>query len=247
MPDVNWRGFSFDFKNNASPDGAIEYKSNTFNGALKGKLLVVRYSGHDDIIILTPGASKDIVSSSDGKSVAGFSGFIDPLDITEDVRNGNIYVSEYGGDSGKITLLRPTTAAAAAKVAANYTQSTNRAGVNGSKGSANTIPGCDEGIQVVIPSENANLTLSNIQKPGISPNPVQKRFNIQFPNKYEGNFTIQIVDLIGRTYQLGKIELNPGGANMEIDISKLFLKGGIYFLKITSENRKADVLKLLVE
>jgi hypothetical protein len=106
MPDVNWRGYSFDFQNNKSPNGAIEYKSNAFNGALKGKLLVVRYSQHDDIITLVPGGTdKDIVSSTEGNLIQGFSGFIDPLDLTEDVRNGNIYVSEYGGD-GKIDLLR---------------------------------------------------------------------------------------------------------------------------------------------
>ena len=106
-PDANWRGYSFDFQNNKSPDGAIEYKSNTFNGALKGKLLIVRYSQHDDIITLSPGGPKnDIVRSIDGTSIEGFSGFIDPLDLTEDVRTGNIYVSEYGGD-GRIVLLRP--------------------------------------------------------------------------------------------------------------------------------------------
>jgi hypothetical protein len=106
-PDVNWRGYSFDFQNNKSPDGAIEYKSNAFNGALKGKLLIVRYSQHDDIIALTPGGpKKDIVSSIDGTSIEGFSGFIDPLDLTEDVRTGDIYVSEFGGE-GRIVLLRP--------------------------------------------------------------------------------------------------------------------------------------------
>jgi glucose/arabinose dehydrogenase len=106
-PDANWRGFSFNFQNNKSPDGAIEYKSNTFNGALKGKLLVVRYSQHDDIITLEPGGpNNDIVSSIDGTSIEGFSGFVDPLDLTEDVKTGNIYVSEYGGD-GRIILLRP--------------------------------------------------------------------------------------------------------------------------------------------
>jgi glucose/arabinose dehydrogenase len=106
-PDKNWRGYSFDFQNNKSPDGIIEYKSNIFNGALKGKILVVRYSQHDDIITLTPGGPKnDIVSSIDGTSIEGFSGFIDPLELTEDVKTGNIYVSEYGGN-GRIILLRP--------------------------------------------------------------------------------------------------------------------------------------------
>ncbi|MEO6456283.1 MAG: hypothetical protein ABIN97_19555, partial [Ginsengibacter sp.] len=105
LPDKNWRGFSFDFQDHASPDGAIEYKSNTFNGALKGKLLVVRYSKQDDIITLVPGAH-DILNSIEGILIEGFSGFNNPLDITEDVRTGNIYISEYGGE-GKIDLLRP--------------------------------------------------------------------------------------------------------------------------------------------
>ena len=107
LPDANWRGYAYDFQNNSSPDGAIEYKSNTFNGALKGKLLVVRYSQHDDIITLTPGGpANDIISATEGFAIDGFSGFNDPLELTEDTTKGNIYVSEYGGD-GKIVLLRP--------------------------------------------------------------------------------------------------------------------------------------------
>jgi hypothetical protein len=106
-PDVNYRGYSFDFQLYKSPNGIIEYKSNTFNGALKGKLLIVRYSQDDDIITLTPGGSNnDIVSSIEGNLIDGFSGFIDPLDLVENLKNGNIYVSEFGGE-GKIILLRP--------------------------------------------------------------------------------------------------------------------------------------------
>lgn len=118
-PDPNYRGHSFDFQLHASPDGAIEYKSNSFNGALKGKLLVVRYSQHKDIITLTPGGSKnDIVSATEGYQIGGFSGFNDPLDLTENIKNGNLYVSEYGG-GGKITLLKP--AAVAFKTAVKKT------------------------------------------------------------------------------------------------------------------------------
>jgi hypothetical protein len=117
LPDKNWRGFSYDFHNNTSPNGVIEYKSNVFNGALKGKLLVVRYSQHDDIITLTPGGpNKDIISATEGYSIKGFSGFIDPLDLIEDTTNGNIYVSEFGG-FGKITLLRPRKLVSARKEA----------------------------------------------------------------------------------------------------------------------------------
>lgn len=104
QPDRNWRGVAYNFANNKSPNGVIEYQSNTFNGALQGKLLVVRYSGGDDIIVLTPGgANQDIIDDETG--IDGFTGFNNPLDLTENLTNGHIYVSEYGGSD--ITLLRP--------------------------------------------------------------------------------------------------------------------------------------------
>jgi N-acetylneuraminic acid mutarotase len=105
QPDRNWRGFAFNFRNNKSPNGAIEYKTGTtFDGALKGKLLVVRYSAGDDIIALTPsGANLDITASETG--IDGMTKFVDPLDLVEDTSNGNIYVSEFGAQ--RITLLRP--------------------------------------------------------------------------------------------------------------------------------------------
>jgi hypothetical protein len=106
LPDSNWRGLAFDFNKNKSPNGIIEYSSNTFNKALKGKILVVRYSRGSDIITLTAGGDQnDIVSVTEGISIEGFYGFVLPLDLIEDVRNGNIYVSEFGGEC--ITLLRP--------------------------------------------------------------------------------------------------------------------------------------------
>jgi hypothetical protein len=103
LPDRNWRGAAFDFGQHYSPDGIIEYKSNVFGGALTGKLLVVRYSGGDDIIVLTPGVNGDIINSQTG--IVGFTGFTDPLDITENTANGFLYLAEYGGQ--KLILLKP--------------------------------------------------------------------------------------------------------------------------------------------
>ncbi|MEO7960711.1 MAG: Ig-like domain-containing protein [Ginsengibacter sp.] len=106
LPDTNYRGYSFNFQADKSPDGVIEYKSEAFGGALKGKILVVRYSQNNDIVVLTPGgADNDIISAIEGSAIEGFSGFSDPLDLAEDVNTGNIYVSEYG-DGGRITLLK---------------------------------------------------------------------------------------------------------------------------------------------
>ena len=40
--------------------------------------------------------------------IEGFTGLASPLDLVEDTRNGNIYVSEYGAQ--KLTLLKPVPA-----------------------------------------------------------------------------------------------------------------------------------------
>ncbi|KAA6438469.1 T9SS type A sorting domain-containing protein [Dyadobacter flavalbus] len=120
--DINYRGAAFDFDLNRSPNGVIEYKSNTFNGALKGKLLVCRFSGGGDIIVLEPGSLVkgsteslyDIKRSYTGagtNGLVGMSGFINPLDIVEDVKTGNLYVIEFNWNNipdrtSQITLLK---------------------------------------------------------------------------------------------------------------------------------------------
>jgi chitodextrinase len=109
--DPNFRGASFDFGLNKSPNGAIEYKSDAFGGLLKGKLLVVRYSQRDDIIVLTPGRSNGDISEG-RENLPGMSGFNNPLDIIENRANGDLYVIEFGPPS-TITLLRPIQGAVA--------------------------------------------------------------------------------------------------------------------------------------
>lgn len=113
-PDVNWAPAAYDFGQSYSPNGMIEYKSDTFGGALKGKLLVVRYSGGDDIIALTPNLSGGIDASQTIAGIGGQAAFTDPVDLIEyrnpanasDPRNGMLFIAEFGGQ--KITLLRPS-------------------------------------------------------------------------------------------------------------------------------------------
>ncbi len=120
--DANYRGAAFDFQLNRSPNGALEYKSSAFNGALKGKLLVCRFSGGGDIIVLKPGsvvkgssdAAYNITEDYTGagtSGLVGMSGFINPLDIVEDTQTGNLYVIEFNWNNipdrkSQITLLR---------------------------------------------------------------------------------------------------------------------------------------------
>lgn len=455
-PDANYRGYSYNFQVNKSPDGIIEYKSSTFNGALKGKIMVVRYSANNDILTLTPGgANGDIVSSVEGAYIKGFSGFKDPLDVTEDVTNGNIYVSEYG-DSGKITLLKPKSIAPkkgvvtlspaadsyirdGSSVSANYGTATNldvkgsstsgnnrrtyirfnvdntsvgkiknissvklriyghntsgtssvtvsAFGISGdswtetgitwnnapaipstalstvavnnatkyyeidvtnfvkqqisgdkkasfalkdkaNKGStltfnsrqnssfkpqlvltgdtvitslsrtpvnavitntqlaagrapgndspaplirqnavAGKVPSCDEpadfyaladtttlispviiepaGIQKV-PVNSA--VKKNAGKPTLYPNPSHRIFHLQFPENYQGKYRLQMIDPVGRLYELGTAILQRGGSVITIDICRMPLKRGLYFIRIFADARSTDVLKLLVQ
>ena len=105
QPDIDYRGAAFDFEFNKSPNGVIEYRSNAENGNLQGAMLVCRYSGGSDLIALVPdGPDGDIQTFKIG--IPGFTGFNDPLDLVEDLSNGNIYVSDYGASS--IVLLKPS-------------------------------------------------------------------------------------------------------------------------------------------
>lgn len=108
QPDPAWRPAVYDFGKSISPNGALEYRSNSFKGRLQGKLLVTRYSGGDDIVALSFDSRGKVVTAETG--ITGLTHFIDPLDIAEDHRNGSLYVVEFGAE--RITLARPITGGA---------------------------------------------------------------------------------------------------------------------------------------
>lgn len=108
QPDRNYGGVAFDFFENYSPNGVIQYHGNAFGGALDGKLLIVRYSGGDDIIVLKPNADGSIDPAAQ-TGISGARGFTDPVDLIEDPTTGFIYVAEYGGQ--QISLLKPVSGA----------------------------------------------------------------------------------------------------------------------------------------
>ncbi len=96
-PDPNYEEVAYDFGKNKSPNGAIEYKSNAFGGKLQGMLMVVRFSGQDDIIVLQPGNnSGDVIQAF--QDVPGLQSLDDPLEVVEDPRTGNLYTAQYDRD-----------------------------------------------------------------------------------------------------------------------------------------------------
>ena len=102
-PDADWEPAIFDFGSHVSANGSIQYKSNVFNGALKGKLVVCRYNVGSDLIFIGLGADGNVNQVLVG--LPGVTNLTNPLDLCEDTTNGNLYVSEYGLQA--ITLLRP--------------------------------------------------------------------------------------------------------------------------------------------
>jgi hypothetical protein len=111
-PDPNYLEVAYDFLKNKSPNGAIEYRSNAFNGIMQGMLLVVRFSGQDDIIVMQPGnTTGDIIEVFE--DVPGLQGYDDPLDVVEDTRTGNLYMAQYdrSGNNQQLILMRADVAA----------------------------------------------------------------------------------------------------------------------------------------
>lgn len=106
LPDVDYEPAVLDFGQHCSADGIIEYRGNFFGGKLDGSLLVCRYNAGSDILCVDLDASGNVAGERTG---AGLTDLMTPLALTEDLRNGNLYVCEYL--QHRITLLRVATAA----------------------------------------------------------------------------------------------------------------------------------------
>ena len=122
------------------------------------------------------------------------------------------------------------------------------------------VPSCDEPVAGYLQQDTlaslSPITISGVSKlhvidkrmkPVVYPNPLQKSFHIQFPTDYEGEYRMQMIDLVGRIYELGTAILQRGGSDVTLDISKMSLKPGLYFLRSYRDNKPTDVLKLLIQ
>ncbi|MEO6327973.1 MAG: DNRLRE domain-containing protein [Ginsengibacter sp.] len=80
----------------------------------------------------------------------------------------------------------------------------------------------------------------------VYPNPLHKTFTIEFEKENKASYNLEIIDPAGRMYELGKFQSGTGRNSMQINISKLGLRAGIYFLSINSATGQKAVLKLKV-
>lgn len=96
-------------------------------------------------------------------------------------------------------------------------------------------------------NDDSLIVNNSIEKVRAFPNPVQGKLRVIFPNKYEGNAYLQIIDAIGKTYPIGNYKIASGGSNIEVNISDLSLKPGFYYLQVISETKPTEVVKLVVQ
>jgi glucose/arabinose dehydrogenase len=217
-PDPNYKGAAYTFGKNYSANGIIEYKGNAFSNTLDGKLMVVRYSGGDDIVILTPDKNGNIVATE--KGVSGLSGFEDPLDLIEDPKTGFIYVAEHGGE--KVTLLKPAPQFSFNKEQLVFSD------IKGGNGSAsqNVTFTNTSGKTLTIPSDGINLTGGNAGQFVITSKPSGSRtlspgqsvtIGVQFMASSTTSFGIKVAALSIRT--------TSGTPPLEIALRGLALEG----------------------
>ncbi|HEX8521845.1 MAG TPA: Ig-like domain-containing protein [Tepidisphaeraceae bacterium] len=95
-PQSNFKRAASVLGQDYAPTGMLTYQSNSFGGRLKNKVLMARYSGGSDIVYLVP--------STDGSKLTlvnatGMDGLAGPVDVVEDPKTGNLYVSQYADAS----------------------------------------------------------------------------------------------------------------------------------------------------
>ncbi len=227
LTDPNYRGFAYDFGLNKSPNGVIEYKSNAFGGKLKGKMLVCRFSGGDDIMVLQPGGTNlNIIAATEGIKVPGLRRpFSNPLDVIEDVRTGNLYLSEYydgnGNGQPRITLLKADQPATA------------------------TLQRTASVFDKTIDTENETEGL----KLRVYPNPSNAGAGMYVEVKNFGpqqSVTLTLHDLTGRTIPLKKIVTDEQGSGTTPLPDALQLKRGLYMVRATGRAGKQEA-KLMIK
>lgn len=100
------------------------------------------------------------------------------------------------------------------------------------------------GPEIVTPADDP-FTLA--ESPQVYPNPLHNNFTVNIPQKYQGNCTIQLSDILGNTYQIQKTMLKGSGSIVKVDVSRFSLHPGAYFLKLQVKGEKVQVLKVLIK
>jgi hypothetical protein len=236
--DVNYQPAVFSFEYNISPNGVIEYKSSAFNGVLKGRLLVCRFSNLDDILVLEPGSNGSIVSAVSGygsPGIPGLSGFTDPLDLVEDTQTGNLYISEFGWynpGAAQLTLCRvkATTQITSSPVPVEETTiDTTASNVTEAKTVSHTS------VHVRVPAKDMLTPLHGLY---VYPNPSKGQATIYFSIPKTQRLSLHLFNSAGKlltTLYEGEAEAD---IQYEITPGDFPKENGLYLLKLSTADKE---------
>ncbi len=112
-------------------------------GVLNGDLLITQYAGGSNIVDISRNGATNMSAI---QSIAGMTGFNEPLGIAEDDATGNLYVAQYGGKA--LTLLRvdETPLATTPAISATATQLVFNA-IKGTSSATNIATVLNDGAQ----------------------------------------------------------------------------------------------------
>lgn len=166
------------------------------------------------------------------------------ISLENQVRLANFDVTQQAGGGATALIKNLPVTVTDGKLNIDFAASVNRpmvVAVEVLSFRASTILSSADPVVNILPEGN------KLKQPKVYPNPLQKRFKIEFPSEYSGYSTLQFSDALGHRYELGKVKLQRGASNStEIDISSLQLKPGFYYLRIMSQTRPDDIIKLIV-
>jgi hypothetical protein len=94
--------------------------------------------------------------------------------------------------------------------------------------------------EMVTNSSGARMEVVNIY-----PNPVEDHLSISYSGKFDDKTSLIIYDQYGKSSNVSSMLINERSTMLDINISELQLKSGIYFLKISSENEEGKMIKLI--
>jgi hypothetical protein len=94
--------------------------------------------------------------------------------------------------------------------------------------------------EMVTNSSGARMEVVNIY-----PNPVEDHLTISYSGKFDDKTSLIIYDQYGKSSNVSSMLINERSTMLDINISELQLKSGIYFLKISSENEEGKMIKLI--
>lgn len=176
-----------------------------------------------------------------GSEVATWTDIADNVKIATAAANGRTY-AEHDGVSTSNEFLVEWTAPAAGSGEVTFYSCGNGVNLNGNRtgdgADCSTLELAEAGASSV-----GDLDIETVQL-NVFPNPVKENLTLDIESKLTGNYTMNIIDQVGRTVQSERVQLFTGENILSFDVAHL--AKGHYFVQLVDKQQtiSAKMLKL---